>query len=127
MALKAKLKHKNVLTVSGEEIVKNIKSQIAKYRVIVVTEGNKIIGYLTNDEIENANENERLKDIIKKEKSVLTITGKEDPLEILNLMVRSRIDYLIIVDEKGRVKGALSIDDALENVKRMIKNTINSC
>lgn len=127
MALKAKLKHKNVLTVSGEEIVKNIKSQIAKYRVIVVTEGNKIIGYLTNDEIENANENERLKDIIKKEKSVLTITGKEDPLEILNLMVRSHIDYLIIVDEKGKVKGALSIDDALENVKRMIKNTINSC
>lgn len=127
MALKTKLKHKNVLTVSGEEIVKNIKSQIAKYRVIVVTEGNKIIGYLTNDEIENANENERLKDIIKKEKSVLTITGKEDPLEILNLMVRSHIDYLIIVDEKGKVKGALSIDDALENVKRMIKNTINSC
>jgi Mg/Co/Ni transporter MgtE len=36
-------------------------------------------------------------------------------------MVRSHIDYLIIVDEKGRVKGALSIDDALENVKRMIE------
>jgi len=31
----------------------------------------------------------KLKDIIKKGKSILTITGKEDPLEILNLMVRS--------------------------------------
>ncbi|MQL56539.1 CBS domain-containing protein [Acidianus ambivalens] len=122
MALKVKLKHKNVLTLDGEEVVKNVKPLISKYQVIVVTEGNKIIGYLTSDEIGKANDEERLKDIIKKGRSVLTITGKEDPLEILNLMVRSHIDYLIIVDEKGRVKGALSIDDALENVKRMIKN-----
>jgi predicted transcriptional regulator len=121
MALKVKLKHKNVLTLNGEEVVKNVKPLISKYQVIVVTEGNKIIGYLTGDEIEKANGEEKLKDIIKKGKSILTITGKEDPLEILNLMVRSHIDYLIIVDEKGRVKGALSIDDALENVKRMIK------
>lgn len=122
MALKVKLKHKNVLTLSGEEIVKDIKPLISRYSVIVVTEGNRIIGYLTEDEIINADEDKKLRDVIKKGKSVLTITGKEDPLEILNLMIRSNLDYVLIVDEKGKVKGALSVKDALNNVKRMIEN-----
>ena len=69
MALKVKLKHKNVLTLNGEEVVKNVKPLISKYQVIVVTEGNKIIGYLTGDEIEKANGEEKLKDIIKKGKA----------------------------------------------------------
>ncbi|BDC18622.1 CBS domain-containing protein [Acidianus sp. HS-5] len=122
MALKVKLKHKNVLTLSGEEIIKDVKPIISRYPIVVVTEGNRIIGYLTSDEIQSADEDKKLKDIIKKGRSVLTITGKEDPLEILNLMVRSNINYVIIVDEKGKVKGALSVKDALENVKRMIKS-----
>jgi hypothetical protein len=42
MALKVKLKHKNILTLNGEEVVKNVKPLISKYQVIVVMEGNKI-------------------------------------------------------------------------------------
>ena len=124
MAIKLKIKTlikvNNNLTVAGALNIMNTSG----IDVLVITNGDgRPIGLVTKDDLLNAIKrgvpaNEKVDLIMRR--TILTITGEEDPLQLLNMMVKNNINHLIVIDEKGEVNGVVSLKDVFETVRGMV-------
>ncbi|AWR93837.1 CBS domain-containing protein [Acidianus brierleyi] len=127
MSLKSKMDYKDVITLNENLTLNDALNEMnnSGINVLIVTNKHgKPIGLVTKEDIIKARSNgismsEHIDSIMRK--TIITITGKEDPLELLNLMIRNNLDYLVVVNDKGIVNGIISINDIFKTVKKMAK------
>jgi len=127
MSLKSKMEYKDVITLNENLTLNDALNEMnnSGINVLIVTNKHgKPIGLVTKEDIIKARSNgismsEHIDSIMRK--TIITITGKEDPLELLNLMVRNNLDYLVVVNDKGIVNGIISINDIFKTVKKLAK------
>ncbi len=127
MVLKIKAEYTGFITLDENLSLSDALNEINKsgYNVsIVVDKHGKPVGIVTKEVIIKARSNgismdTSLHSIMRK--TIITITGKEDPLELLNLMIKNNLDYLVIVNNKGVPTGLVSVEDVFNTLKKLIR------
>ena len=110
----------NPITVDEESPIRFVKDLMDKYSisgVVVVDNGKKIIGILTNrDIIFEKNLNRKVKEFMTHEKLITAPEGTslEKAQKILK---KYRIEKLPIVDRAGRLKGLITVKDIIKKME----------
>ena len=109
----------NPFFLSPEHLVSDANDLMEKYRIsgVPICRDGKLVGILTNRDMRFLNDfSQRIEDVMTKEKLVTAPVGTnmEQAKEILR---QHRIEKLPIVDEKGFLKGLITIKDIEKAVK----------
>ncbi|AWR96824.1 CBS domain-containing protein [Acidianus sulfidivorans JP7] len=101
---------------SLEEVIKKMKYNEF---LILVDKFKKPLGFITRDYLKKIdNKQFNLEKIACK--TILTIRGDEEPIELLNLMIKNKIRFLIRT-QYGKIKEIITIKDVLKQVEEQTK------
>ena len=102
-----------------EHIVKDAVALIEKYRIsgVPITKNGKLVGILTNRDLRFENNFEQpISDVMTKDRLITAPVGTSLE-EAKNILGKYRIEKLPIVDEKGYLKGLITIKDIEKSIQ----------
>jgi IMP dehydrogenase len=103
----------NPITLSPQQTVREALEQMSRYRIsgIPIVQGEKLVGILTNRDLRfEIDEHQPVADVMTKENLITAKVGTTlDEAE--RLLQKHRIEKLLIVDERGRLKGLITVKD----------------
>ncbi|MEJ2154523.1 MAG: IMP dehydrogenase [Desulfobacteraceae bacterium] len=107
------------VTIHPDQKVEEVLILMAKYRIsgVPVTKGEQLVGIVTNRDLRFETEmGKKISDVMTKENLVTVKEGisLEDSKKLLH---QHRIEKLLVVDEKGHLKGMITIKD-IEKIKK---------
>jgi IMP dehydrogenase len=107
------------VTINPDQTVQVVLDLMAKYRIsgVPVTKGDQLVGIVTNRDLRFETKMDRkISDIMTRENLVTVSEGisLEDSKKLLH---EHRIEKLLVVDDKGRLKGMITIKD-IEKIKK---------
>ncbi|ARM75357.1 cyclic nucleotide-binding/CBS domain-containing protein [Acidianus manzaensis] len=86
--------------------------------LILVDKFKKPLGFITKDYLKKLDYNDiDLEKIAYK--TIVTIKGDEDPIDLLNLMVRNKLKFLVKTDN-GKIKDIITARDVLRQIEKEI-------
>lgn len=109
----------NPFFLSPEHYVYDANALMGKYKIsgVPVCEGKKLVGILTNRDLRFITDfNTKIKDVMTKENLVTAPVGTTLEQAKLILM-KHKIEKLLIVDDKGELKGLITIKDIEKSVQ----------
>lgn len=107
------------VTIHPDRKVEEVLKMMAKYRIsgVPVTKGEQLVGIVTNRDLRfEAEMNKKISEVMTKE-NLVTVPegiGLEDSKKLLH---EHRIEKLLVVDDRGRLKGMITIKD-IEKIKK---------
>ncbi len=107
------------VTIHPDQKVEEVLNVMAKYRIsgVPVTKGEQLVGIVTNRDLRFETEmDKKISDVMTKE-NLVTVPegiGLQDSKKLLH---EHRIEKLLVVDEKERLKGMITIKD-IEKIKK---------
>ncbi len=107
------------VTIHPDQKVEEVLNVMAKYRIsgVPVTKGEQLVGIVTNRDLRFETEmDKKVSDVMTKE-NLVTVPegiGLQDSKKLLH---EHRIEKLLVVDEKERLKGMITIKD-IEKIKK---------
>ncbi|MEJ2041640.1 MAG: IMP dehydrogenase, partial [Desulfosarcinaceae bacterium] len=107
------------VTIHPDEPVHKVLDLMAKYRIsgVPVTKGDQLVGIVTNRDLRfETDMDKKISEVMTKENLVTVSEGisLEDSKKLLH---EHRIEKLLVVDDKGRLKGMVTIKD-IEKIKK---------
>jgi IMP dehydrogenase len=107
------------VTIHPEQKVEEVLNLMTRYRIsgVPVTKGEQLVGIVTNRDLRFESEMEKkISDVMTKDNLVTVQEGisLEDSKKLLH---QHRIEKLLVVDDKGRLKGMITIKD-IEKIKK---------
>lgn len=108
------------ITIGPEKRLKDVFDLIRKYQITgvpVVEENNKLVGILTSRDMRfESNENLLVKDVMTPKERLVTATEGIETEEAKKLLHRHRIEKLPVVNNRGELKGLVTIKDILKGI-----------
>ena len=124
-------KGNKVFTASQNTTIGEISSTLAKENIgaIVITEGDKVVGILSERDIVRGftQQNESVRNTKAKElmtKNVITCTHEDSSEELLDLMVKKHFRHMPVI-EKDKLIGVISIGDLVKDRTKRLKKEID--
>jgi len=110
---------RNPITLGPDNLISEAAELMARYRIsgVPITEQGKLVGILTNRDLRfQKNFNRKIREVMTKDKLVTAPMGTklEEAQEIL---YKHRIEKLPVVDNKGMLKGLITIKDIEKRLK----------
>jgi IMP dehydrogenase len=107
------------VTIRPEQTVKEVMKLMESYRIsgVPVTEGDQLMGIVTNRDLRfETDQDKKISEIMTKENLITVSEGisLEDSKKLLHA---HRIEKLLVVDDKGRLTGLITIKD-IEKIKK---------
>jgi len=124
MKLKEIIQSRDPLTINYNYKIKDALELMRKGNtnfLLVVNDKNEIVGIVTQRVITralggNANLDTKIADIMIK--TVITISGNEELLDVFILMAKNNVNHLVVTDPKGKAVGVVSLRDVLYAIQR---------
>jgi len=107
------------VTINPDQLVHQVLELMAKYRIsgVPVTKGDQLVGIVTNRDLRFETDMEKkVSDVMTKDKLV-TVSEGISLEESKKLLHQHRIEKLLVTDDKGRLKGMITIKD-IEKIKK---------
>jgi IMP dehydrogenase len=108
------------ITISPEKRLGDVFDLIRKFQITgvpVVEENNKLVGILTSRDMRfESNENLMVKDIMTTKERLVTAMEGIDTEEAKKLLHKHRIEKLPVVNNRGELKGLITIKDILKGI-----------
>jgi IMP dehydrogenase len=107
------------VTIHPEQQVHEVLALMAKYRIsgVPVVHGNQLVGIVTNRDLRfESNMEKQISEVMTKE-NLVTVPEGIGLEESKKLLHEHRIEKLLVVDAKGRLKGMITIKD-IEKIKK---------
>jgi IMP dehydrogenase len=107
------------VTIHPEQQVHEVLALMAKYRIsgVPVVDGNQLVGIVTNRDLRfESNMEKQISEVMTKE-NLVTVPEGIGLEESKKLLHEHRIEKLLVVDAKGRLKGMITIKD-IEKIKK---------
>ncbi len=124
-------KGNKVFTATQNTTIGEISSTLAKENIgaIVITEGDKVVGILSERDIVRGftQQNESVRNTKAKElmtKNVITCTHEDSSEELLDLMVKKHFRHMPVI-EKDKLIGVISIGDLVKDRTKRLKKEID--
>ncbi len=107
------------ITVNPEVPISEILKIMSKYRIsgIPVTEGNKLVGIVTNRDLRFETELGKSAREVMTSENLVTVPEKCSLEESKIMLHKHRIEKLLVVDKDGKLKGLITIKD-IEKIKK---------
>jgi len=107
------------VTVNPEQKIQQVLELMSKYRIsgLPVIKDDRLVGIVTNRDLRfETNLEQKVGDVMTKDNLVTALEGisLEESKQILH---RNRIEKLLVVDERGKLKGLITIKD-IEKIKK---------
>lgn len=107
------------VTINPDQTVQVVLDLMSKYRIsgVPVTKGDQLVGIVTNRDLRfETDMDKKISEVMTKENLVTVSEGisLEDSKKLLH---KHRIEKLLVVDDKGRLKGMITIKD-IEKIKK---------
>ncbi len=107
------------VTIAPEQSVAQVLDLMAKYRIsgVPVTKGETLVGIVTNRDLRfETNLEKPVSEVMTKE-NLVTVSDHIGLEESKKLLHEHRIEKLLVVDDKGRLKGMITIKD-IEKIRK---------
>jgi IMP dehydrogenase len=107
------------VTIHPDQKVEEVLNLMTRYRIsgVPVTKGEQLVGIVTNRDLRFESEMEKkISDVMTKE-NLVTVQEGISLEESKKLLHQHRIEKLLVVDGKGRLKGMITIKD-IEKIKK---------
>jgi IMP dehydrogenase len=107
------------VTIHPDQKVEEVLNLMTRYRIsgVPVTKGEQLVGIVTNRDLRFETEMEKkISDVMTKE-NLVTVQEGISLEESKKLLHQHRIEKLLVVDDKGRLKGMITIKD-IEKIKK---------
>jgi IMP dehydrogenase len=107
------------VTIHPDQKVEEVLKVMSQYRIsgVPVTKGAQLVGIVTNRDLRFETEMEKkISDVMTKE-NLVTVQEGISLEESKKLLHQHRIEKLLVVDERGRLKGMITIKD-IEKIKK---------
>ena len=107
------------VTIHPDQKVEAVLNLMTRYRIsgVPVTKGEQLVGIVTNRDLRFETEMEKkISDVMTKE-NLVTVQEGISLEESKKLLHQHRIEKLLVVDDKGRLKGMITIKD-IEKIKK---------
>jgi IMP dehydrogenase len=107
------------VTIHPEKPVQEVLALMAKYRIsgVPVTKGDQLVGIVTNRDLRFETDMEKsISDVMTKD-NLVTVNEGISLEESKKLLHEHRIEKLLVVDARGRLKGMITIKD-IEKIKK---------
>ena len=107
------------VTVSPDAPLSEVHSIMAKYRIsgIPVTEGEKLVGIVTNRDLRFENDMKKLTREVMTSENLVTVPEKCSLEDSKKMLHKHRIEKLLVVDNDGKLKGLITIKD-IEKIRK---------
>ncbi len=86
------------------------------YRIYVVDDADKLVGWIGLSEVLRHTLRERIRDVM--DTKVFTVQPLTDGEEVSRIMERYDLVVIAVVDEQGRLKGRITIDDVVDVIRK---------
>ncbi|MEW6672350.1 MAG: IMP dehydrogenase [Thermodesulfobacteriota bacterium] len=107
------------ITIPPDQTVGEVLKLMEKYRIsgVPVTQGDQLVGIVTNRDLRfETNLEKKVSDIMTKD-NLITVSEGIALEESKKLLHKHRIEKLLVVDKKGRLKGLITIKD-IEKIRK---------
>ncbi len=107
------------VTIDPDQPVANVLELMAKYRIsgVPVTKGDTLVGIVTNRDLRfETNLEKPVSEVMTKE-NLVTVSDRITLEDSKKLLHKHRIEKLLVVDKKGKLKGMITIKD-IEKIKK---------
>jgi IMP dehydrogenase len=107
------------VTIHPDKPVSDVLDLMTKYRIsgVPVTKGDQLVGIITNRDLRFETEmDKKVSDVMTKE-NLVTVSEGIGLEESKRLLHQHRIEKLLVVDDKGRLQGMITIKD-IEKIKK---------
>lgn len=107
------------VTIHPEQKVHEVLALMAKYRIsgVPVVKGDRLVGIVTNRDLRFEADMEKTVAEVMTKDNLVTVSEGIDLEESKKLLHQHRIEKLLVVDGKGRLKGMITIKD-IEKIKK---------
>ncbi|MBF0242570.1 MAG: IMP dehydrogenase [Desulfamplus sp.] len=107
------------ITISPDAPISSVLEIMAKYRIsgIPVTEGDKLVGIVTNRDLRFETELEKPVYEVMTKENLVTVPEGCSLEESKKMLHQHRIEKLLVVDKDGKLKGLITIKD-IEKIKK---------
>ena len=107
------------VTIRPDQPVREVLDMMEKYRIsgVPVTEGDQLVGIVTNRDLRFETDLEKRVSEVMTKDNLVTVTEGITLEESKKLLHKHRIEKLLVVDEKGVLKGLITIKD-IEKIKK---------
>ena len=107
------------VTIRPDQPVREVLDMMEKYRIsgVPVTEGDQLAGIVTNRDLRFETDLEKRVSEVMTKDNLVTVTEGITLEESKKLLHKHRIEKLLVVDEKGVLKGLITIKD-IEKIKK---------
>ena len=107
------------VTIHPDQAVRDVLKLMEKYRIsgVPVTKDNQLVGIVTNRDLRFETElDKKISNVMTKD-NLITVTEGITLEDSKKLLHKHRIEKLLVVDEKGKLKGLITIKD-IEKIKK---------
>jgi IMP dehydrogenase len=107
------------VTIRPSQQVKDVLKMMETYRIsgVPVTEGEQLVGIVTNRDLRFESDLEKSVAEVMTKDNLITVSEGINLEDSKKLLHKHRIEKLLVVDEKGRLKGMITIKD-IEKIKK---------
>ncbi|MFK5953780.1 MAG: IMP dehydrogenase [Desulfobacterium sp.] len=107
------------IIISPDTSIKKVLAIMAQYRIsgIPVTEGNKLVGIVTNRDLRFETQLEKPASDVMTKENLVTVPEGCSLEESKTMLHKHRIEKLLVVDKEGLLKGLITIKD-IEKIKK---------
>jgi len=107
------------IIISPDTSIKKVLAIMAQYRIsgIPVTEGNKLVGIVTNRDLRFETQLEKPASAVMTKENLVTVPEGCSLEESKTMLHKHRIEKLLVVDKEGLLKGLITIKD-IEKIKK---------
>ncbi len=107
------------VTIAPEQPVAHVLELMAKYRIsgVPVTKGDTLVGIVTNRDLRFETDLEKPVSEVMTKENLVTVSDRIGLEESKKLLHKHRIEKLLVVDDKGRLKGMITIKD-IEKIRK---------
>jgi IMP dehydrogenase len=107
------------VTIHPDALISEVLHIMAKYRIsgVPVTEGDKLVGIVTNRDLRFETQLDKPVRSVMTTENLVTVPEKCTLEESKIMLHKHRIEKLLVVDKKGKLKGLITIKD-IEKIKK---------
>jgi IMP dehydrogenase len=107
------------VTIHPDQKVEEVLNLMAKYHIsgVPVTKGEQLVGIVTNRDLRFETEMDKKISTVMTKENLVTVQEGISLEDSKKLLHQHRIEKLLVVDEKGRLKGMITIKD-IEKIKK---------
>ena len=107
------------VTVDPDKTIGDVLSLMEQYRIsgVPVIKGNRLVGIVTNRDLRFETKLEKKVSEVMTKENLITVSEGIDLEDSKKLLHEHRIEKLLVVDSKGRLKGMITIKD-IEKIKK---------